>query len=323
MMSRCHHPIAWNLAMSAVLPLHCLACTPTPLSAGLYGSDLCWGDQVWREPSLGMQWLEQTFDYFPSRTSASAPLIVYFHPDGARSHIRPGSVLDLTLLQPALDAGYAFATVEFRHPVIDDAVPNTPTDPRVPHWDIARATQFLRANAQALGFAKRNVFFVGFSRGALALWTAMQPEMAIPDSPDPVARESTRVNAVFAYQAQTSYRGDEYANLFLVVKDRAAAVAAWNSQHPKHAQFGSAIDSVDDTSPPVQMRYDGFYVDHLVTSAQMARRYESLHYPDFGPELCKAYAKAGATAECTVKFGSGYPTAFIGFIDFFAPRIVR
>jgi hypothetical protein len=298
-------------------PATSLACTPQPLLPGAQGSNICWGDMTWPSKSDHHLILEQTFDFYPSNTGPMAPLIVYFHPDGATSHIAPGSYADVNILEPALQAGYAFATVEYRHPVDDDNLWNAPDDPRVPHWDASRATQFLRAYAAQLGFDKRQVFFVGHSRGALSLWTAEQPDMADPGSPDPVSRESSRALAAFEYQGQSTFRDREFARLFLVPADRPASEASFEAEHPKWRQFGSAIASVDATSPPVQLRYRDTYPGHLITSAEM-QTYGAQHYPGYGPKLCDAYRAMKAPGACIVEYEVPTPHAFDGYLDFFA-----
>jgi len=294
------------------------ACTPERLPDGAHGTKLCWGDQTWFSKGKHPVVREQIFDFYPSGRGPMAPLIVYFHPDGTTNHISPGSGADIRLLQPALQAGYAFASVEFRHPVDDDEYLNAPDDPRVPHWDAARATQFIRANAKALGIDMRRVFFVGHSRGSLSIWTALQPDMADPDSPDPVARESTRVLALVEYQGQTTYRDREFAKLFIVKRDRASLEETYETDHPKWEQFGSAIDSVDATSPPISLRYRDEYPGHAITLDKLQSKYSQDHYPGQGPKLCEAYERAQAAAGCVVYMNVPTDHAFDGYLDFFA-----
>jgi hypothetical protein len=314
---------AGTYAVCLGFPASSLACTPEFLPPGAHGVGLCWGDQAWISRGAHPTPREQTFDFWPSEAGQDAPLIVYFHPSGTGSHIPKGSGADTYLLQPALQAGYAFASVEYRHPVDEDEYQNAPDDPRVPHWDAARATQFLRANAQALGFDKRRVFFVGHSRGSLSVWTALQPDMADPESTDPVARESTRVLALFEYMPQTTYRDREFANLFIVRRDRAAIEEPYEKEHPKWREFGSAIDSADATSPPITMRYQDDYPGHRITAARLAANFGMDHYPGQGPVLCAAYASMGATADCVVDYEVMYDHAFDGYLDFFAAHDLK
>jgi hypothetical protein len=309
---------AAGLAAACLAPAVALACTPERLPDGARGTKLCWGGETWFSKGPHPVLREQTFDYYPASGGKMAPLIVYFHPNGTTSHISPGSGADLALLQPALKAGYAFASVEYRHPVDEDEYANGPDDPRVPHWDAARATQFLRANAKALGFDKRQVFFLGHSRGSLSIWTALQPDMADPTSPDPVARESTRVLALFEYQGQTTYRDREFAELFIVSRDRAAMESDFETDHPKWEQFGSAIDSADADSPPIKLRYRDTYPGHRITLAKMQSKFSLDHYPGQGPALCEAYARRHALADCIVEFRVETAHAFDDYLDFFA-----
>lgn len=300
------------------------ACTPVPLSPGAQGADLCYGPATWNEPTLAGRVLEQNFDFYRAPVAAlPAPLVIWAHPNGMSKSLTPGRDTYQALVLPALAAGFSFASIEFRHPVTNEVEADSPGNPGVPHRDIARALQFIRANAAALGIDKRNVFFVGGSRGTLTLWTALQDDMAIPDSPDPVARQSTRVNAVFGVNAQTTYDGLEFANLFLVPEDRPIAKAAWRLEHPKYAQFGSAVQSVTASSPadpPVMLRYDQPFVRRLITLAELEGMVE-VHYPDFGLALCAAYQQTyGSSSRCTAVADPGYATAgpaYAGYIDFF------
>ncbi|MFZ5635673.1 MAG: alpha/beta hydrolase [Pseudomonadota bacterium] len=295
------------------------------LTPGAAGNDICYGTAAWREPTLGGIWLQQRFDFHraPGASDAApAPLIVWAHPNGSSKSIAPGSGADNVLLKPALAAGFSFASVEFRHPVVNENEADSPNDPGVPHRDLARALQFIRANASALGIDRRNVFVVGGSRGTLSLWTVLQDDMAIPTSSDPVARQSTRANAVFAYNAQTTYDGREFADLFLVEADRAAFKATWQTQHPKYAQFGSSIQSASSDDPPVMLRYDQHFIGRLVTQQELAS-VDYVHYPDYGLAMCAAYRVAGIGARCTVEADPRFDgmAGYSGYVEFFRQHL--
>jgi len=302
------------------------ACKPVALAPGAQGPNLCYGKETWQEPTLQGAWVKQDFDFYRAPSSEPAPLIIWAHPNGMSKALPATSPMYQALVVPALRAGYSFASIEFRHPVVNENLPNSATDPGVPHEDLARALQFIRANADALGIDKRNVFFVGQSRGTLAVWTALQDDMARPKSNDPVARESTRVNAVYGVQAQTTYDGTEFAKLFIVPgeNDRKAFIADFQAEHPKYAQFGSAIRSVTagaDPDPPVRLIYDAPVIPQQITYAQL-QQLDAIHYPDFGPALCQAYVVAfGNSARCTYDASTRYKddpvAAFAGYVAFF------
>ena len=187
----------------------------------------CWGPMTWHEPAdPGLPLLYQSFTFYPSTVAAPAgagaahPLVMYFHPNGSRSLIDPVSAPDLysQVVTQANERGWSVVSVEFRHPVVDEDYANDPPgDMRVPHWDVAYATQFFRRNNLALNIDPKNLFSVGFSRGTLSLWTALQPNMATSSQP-----ESTRVNAFFGYQAQSTYSGAEFSQIFVVPQDQAS-----------------------------------------------------------------------------------------------------
>jgi hypothetical protein len=300
-------------------------CMPVALTPQTPTKDICYGTAAWREPTLGEVWLQQRFDFYPAPGASEttpAPLIVWAHPNGSSKSIAPGSGADNVLLKPALAAGFAFASVEFRHPVVNENEADSPSNSGVPHHDLARALQFIRANAGALGIDRRNVFVVGGSRGTLSLWTVLQNDMAIPTSADPVARQSTRANAVFAYNAQTTYDGREFADLFLVEAERPAFKAAWQAQHPKYAQFGSAIQSASADDPPVMLRYDQAFVGRLVTQQELAG-VDSVHYPDYGLAICAAYRIAGIGTRCTVEADPRFDGAagYAGYVEFFRQHL--
>jgi len=294
----------------------------------------CWGRASWHEPDDdGHPKLHQSFYFYPSAVAsplgahAPHPLVMYFHPDGSRSlidRVASASLYD-QVVQQANDAGWSVVSVEFRHPVADEEVANDPPfDHRVPHWDVAAATQFLRSIAVALDADVDNVFSVGFSRGSLSLWTALQPDMASPRRP-----QSTRVNAVFGYQAQATYRGDEFATLFVIPADQAGMIAAFDAQYPKHAQFGSALDSVAVDSPPVMLRYEDPFERYPVPAKYFTGRhglppaYSEVHFPGYGQELCKRYADAAPATACTVQASVPFESAFDGYVDFFAGYLRR
>lgn len=319
-------------ACAALLAALCFAggakaqqgCEPVPLQPGAEGTGLCYGREAWREPTLGHSWRTQRFDFHRAPSSGPAPLIIWAHPNGMSKSLVPGTAHFEALVVPAIHAGFSFASIEFRHPVTNEDEANSATDPRVPHYDIARAVQFIRANADALGIDKRNIFLVGQSRGTLAIWTALQDDMARAGTGDPVDSESTRVNAVYGVQAQTTYAGKEFAQLFIVKDDRDDFMRDFNAQHGRPEQYGSAIRSVSaglDPDPPVRLIYDAPVPPRRLTYDEM-KQVDGLHYPGFGPALCQAYVAAfGNSARCSYDADRRYRgnpiEAFKGYVEFF------
>lgn len=291
-------------------------CTPAPPDAILPSqresgyTTLCWGTVGWREPTLNGKALQQQLDVYPARiaSSAGAPLVVWAHPNGMSKTITPGDPYHEALVRPALEAGYAFASVEFRHPVVN--APSEPDQP-VPHTDLGEALNYLTAHAQALNIDPKNIFLAGQSRGTLGVWTAMQTKAPAP---------WPKVRAVFGYNAQTSYDGNEFAEWFLVESDRAKFLKAFNEQNPNAERYGSAVRDVSADAPPVQLRYSEPVVEGLISLKDL-RQHDPLHYPNFGRVLCEAYARAQAPeGNCQYMADArinSVARGFYGYISFF------
>jgi len=74
-----------------------------------------------------------------------------------------------------------------------------------PLHDAARALQFIRSKAAEWNIDKQRIGASGGSAGAsTSLWIAFHPDLAEPNSSDPVARESTRLLCAAVNGAQTT-----------------------------------------------------------------------------------------------------------------------
>ena len=291
-----------------------------------------WGSAIWLEPSYGCASFAQTFDFFPAEgptgndANAVHPTIVYFHPNAASSKVRIDGAFGRNVIQPALAAGYNVVSVEFRHPVIDQYLAPQ-LGGQVPHQDTGLAIQYLRAHARSLGISSDNLFAFGYSRGSLALWQALQPDLGGGTTGKP----SSKVSGFFGYQAQTTYQCQQYAQRFLVASDpnTQSQVDACLAENWYDAQFGSALDSVTASSLPVRLQYQqGLELVpgtkkkiQLVTVPYLLANYETEHYPDFGMALYNAYRAVGNTR---ISYPETYVTAdrqFTGWQDFVTPLL--
>lgn len=299
-------------------------CTPTMLTAPVPQKGICYGTASWIENGNKRK---QNFDFYAAASSTPTPLVIWAHPNEMTKALPEDGAMYQALIPPALAAGFSVASIEFRHPVTNEgeAVSNGGL---VPHLDVARALQYIRANAKALNIDPKNIFFAGQSRGTLTLWTALQDDMA-DASGDRVAQQSTRVNAVFGVNAQTTYDGLEFDSLFIVPRDRPTADAAFIAQHPDdYTQFGSAIRSVNagyQADPPVKLRYDSKPIKRLLTYEEMLQL-DYIHYADFGLALCKAYQdKFGDLTRCHYeadeRFKDNPLEAYAGYVEFFKKHL--
>jgi hypothetical protein len=258
--------------------------------------DMRWGSARWIEPATGQQ-LTQSLDFFPlSMTASKQPLVIYAHPNLATKTIQTTDPRWSRLIAPARAAGFAVASIEFRHPVENDDIVPTP------HNDLAQAIRWITDHADTLGIDTRNVFYLGHSRGSLLLWTALAYSGVLPDS----------VNAVYCYNGQVSYRGKELAERFVFAPDRAQILNEWLQEHPQDPLFGSALYSVDAADPPLLLKYELAFFNRLVSAAEINE-----HHPDFGLAMCAAYAEAGIGSRCQAIDQVPSEQGYDGFVPFF------
>ncbi|WP_396267101.1 hypothetical protein [Ideonella sp.] len=261
-----------------------------------------WGGERWFETSLNRE-VSQVYDLWmpPMASETPMPLVIWAHASGS-DHVIPNrkGPVYRGLVSPALAAGMAVMSVEFRHPV-DNAYLGA-----VHHDDLLHVIQYARALAPALGLDVNNVFLASRSRGTLAIWTAMQDDRAQPDG-SLQQQQSSRVTAVFGIQAQTTYASEENA-LYLYEEER----KAYLKRNPGNPLFGSAVASASADDPPVLMRYTPAFYRRLVHRNEL-----SAHHPDYGLTLCQRYTDLGIGEKCLAQDQVQQAQYFAGVIPFF------
>ncbi|HUV65429.1 MAG TPA: alpha/beta hydrolase [Sedimentisphaerales bacterium] len=135
-------------------------------------------------------------DLWLATSRQPTPLVVFIHGGGFVGGDK-SSISSLALRQ-CLDAGASLAAINYRFRTelpIQDVL-----------RDCARAIQFLRWKAEEFNFDKTRVAAFGGSAGAgTSLWLAFHDDLADPENPDPVLRESSRLSAAGATACQATY----------------------------------------------------------------------------------------------------------------------
>lgn len=272
--------------------------------------DIPYGEKTWIEQNTGES-LRQDFNLYPvNTTQGKAPLIIFAHPNGSTKHMLNGGRMYDVIVGKAKEAGFAVMSIEFRHPVAnDDIIP-------APHRDIIRAIRYARANASTLGIDSKNVFLLGQSRGALAIWTGLQREMADPTSDNILRQQSNKVNAVYAYNPQTTYLGEELAHEFIIAPQRRQFTEMWLQEHPQNPLFVSALSSVTRDDPPLMIKVERPFFRRAVPMQMLG-----VHHPDFGLRMCEKYNAAGIGDRCQVTDRVSAEHAYDGYIDFFKSNL--
>lgn len=253
--------------------------------------DVPYGDVTWTENGAA---LRQTIDvYTPRHAPAGASaLVLWAHPNGSTKSVGAGSALATTVANPLLGEGMLFASIEFRHPAVN-------ADIGAPRTDLARALQFLRCHATELGFDPARVAAIARSRGTLAVWTAVQDDLAVPGATG-VTAQSTRLRGVYGVSAQTSYWGEWIADTFFDAASRSLVLAQIGPD-----DYGHAVGDVTSDDPPMEIVYDA-PLPSLPLAARdcsvLGGSVDCTHLPAFGDALCDAYAGAGIADRCVVRY---------------------
>lgn len=257
---------------------------------------------MWNEPSTRAN-VKQAIDlYVPKGTSPSGALVLWAHANGDDKTMSTSGALTTRVALPLLQAGTAFASVEFRHPAVNQAV-------QAPRTDISDAVQFLRCQAATLHFTPDRLAAIGRSRGTLAVWTAVQNDAADPQSTDPVKRQSTRLRGVWAMAAQTSYWGQWIGETFITDTSRQLFFAFFGTTN-----YGHAIGDVTPDDPPVRVVYED-PLQVVPFAATRCQQIDCVHLPNFGDQLCKSYADAGIPDRCTSTYSLS-PSAMYDAVPF-------
>ena len=136
-------------------------------------------------------------DFYQAKSDKPTPLLFYIHGGGWMGGDKNG-------LNPRqyLDAGISVVSINYRY--ISQAQDVSPPV-KAPLHDAARALQFVRGKAAEWNIDKDRIGASGGSAGACSsLWLAFHPDLADPNSDDPLARESTRLWCAAVDGAQTT-----------------------------------------------------------------------------------------------------------------------
>ena len=167
------------------------------------------------------------------------PMLLFIHGGGWRAGTRLSGLS--SDLNEYLKSGISVASVEYRF--TDEATVDGVEPPvKGPLHDAARALQLIRSKAGEWNIDEERIGASGGSAGACSsLWLAFHPDLADPNSDDPVARESSRLFCAAVSGAQTTLDPKQMRD--------------WtpNSRYGGHA-FGFSADTANKLS-----EFDVFY----------------------------------------------------------------
>lgn len=249
----------------------------------------------------------QSLDFYraKSRTTGPSPVLIFFHGGGFLDGDKR-DVWNEPLTQRCLDHGIAVVSVNYRF------LSNHPFP--APLDDSIRAVQFVRMNATKWGLDPAKVILSGRSAGGcLAVCIATHDDWAKPDSADPVARESSRAQAVVAYDAQTTLDpavilreigGNPEIHPFYVYLFKTADGSRL-SQDGREARIGiaSALPQVTPDDPPLWLHYASAMGD--LPAPAFTPMDISIHSARFGKLMQERYKSFNRTCELRYVGGPG------------------
>jgi len=290
----------------------------------------------------------QVLDFWKAESSVPTPVLFYIHGGGWLSNDK--SLIEIENgIDAFLAAGISVVSINYRYIkqtiLTEGAKPEAVITPstasenyppvKAPLEDAARALQFVRSRAAEWNLDKERVCVSGSSAGACScLWLAFHRDMADPTSPDPVARESTRVWCAAVRSAQTTLDPEEMREWTPNSRYGGHAFGfAWNPKDPDE-EFRNFLASreavlpwileyspyalVTENAPPV-------YLAYTAAPALGKDQDDPIHTANFGVKLAQKLARLGC--ECELVYPGAPNVTHSGILDFLlaqeAPDVVR
>jgi acetyl esterase/lipase len=142
----------------------------------------------------------QVLNFWKAESATPTPLLFHIHGGGWVT----GDKEIVSQLEKYLAAGISVVSINYRY-VSQAIVAGVKPPVQWPIADAARALQFVRSKAAEWNLDSVRIGASGGSAGACSsLWLAFHPDLANPKSPDPIARESTRLRCAAVNGAQTT-----------------------------------------------------------------------------------------------------------------------
>lgn len=133
-------------------------------------------------------------DFWKAPGQGPRPLVVYIHGGGWTGGDKTRRA---DQIMPYLANGISYAAITYRL---------TPENPLpAPVYDAVRAIQFIKSKAAEWNIDPTRIALTGGSAGAAtSMWILAHDDLADPNAPDPVLRQSSRVAAAAVSVGQTS-----------------------------------------------------------------------------------------------------------------------
>jgi acetyl esterase/lipase len=286
---------------------------------------MAWGQQVVQVPAPDYSDVRygpherNVLDVWLARSTAPAPLAIYYHGGGFRAGDK--RTINPELLDKLRASGITVAAANYRF----SGTAPYPAQMR----DSARALQFLRLNARRYNIDPARVGAFGGSAGAgISQWLAYHDDLADAANSDPVLRQSTRLTAVAPFNAQSSYDPRFIKKLMNTNQVHPALLAFFGMSSPADAENPKFFPLFEDASPINHLTADDppilvFFGQRNDPLPENSEGDAHIHHPKFGFALKEKADRLGVP--CTLLLREDYPEGFPveRYVEFFRTRLSR
>ena len=228
-------------------------------------------------------------DFWKAEGDGPRPLLVYIHGGGWTGGDKKQPAENFV---PFLKKGVSYAAINYR---LTGEAPLP-----APVHDAARAIQFINSKAAEWNIDKTRIVLTGGSAGACtSMWLLLHDDLADPNSPDPVLRESTRVRAAAVRAGQTSidpkviepWLGPNVLqhrmiNMAVGEKTIEGALANYDKYHDLYVEF-SPYNHLTADDPPLLMTYQ----NNMTLPSENAGH--GIHHPVYGVKMKEKADRVG------------------------------
>lgn len=260
-------------------------------------------------------------DFWIADPDSLSPVTIYIHGGGFVGGSKEN--LNSTIRDELLEAGISVAAINYRY-ITTHPMP-------APMHDAGRAIQFLRSKGEEWRIDPGKIAAFGGSAGAcISMWLGMHDDLAEPESDDPLARESTRLQAIGPSGGQSSLDPEWILEHF---------PGGNTHMHPNlpmafgvdtHAELSnpdihilieemSAINHVDPGDPPTYMTYNQEN-DSLPPNADPRA---GIHHPIFGIKLKEALDAVGVEAILVIRGEAVDTDPYESLVNFLVAKLSR
>ena len=228
-------------------------------------------------------------DFWKAEGDGRRPLLVYIHGGG---WIGGDKKQPADTFRPYLEKGISYVAINYR---LTGEVPLP-----APVHDAARAIQFIKSKTAEWNIDKTRIALTGGSAGACtSMWILLHDDLADPNSPDPVLRESTRVAAAAVRAGQTSidpkviepWLGPNVLkhrmiNMAVGEKTIEGALANYDQHRDLYVEF-SPYNHLTADDPPLLMTY----ANNMTLPSENAGH--GIHHPIYGVKMKEKADRVG------------------------------